>query len=51
MELALYILAAALFVFAVAIPGPVIEPYRLRIVAAGLFCWVLVAVLTAAGAF
>jgi hypothetical protein len=51
MAIALYILAAVLFLIAVLLPAPAFEPYRLRTVAAGLFCWVLVAVLTAAGAF
>lgn len=34
----LIVLAAVLF-FLGAVPGAPIEPYRLRVISAGLFCW------------
>jgi hypothetical protein len=41
LHLILVILAAVLFFLAAAWPAPEPHPYRPRLVAAGLFCWVL----------
>jgi hypothetical protein len=37
-------LAIVLFFLAAVMPGPPVEPWRLRIIAAGLFCWAIASI-------
>lgn len=40
-HLIIVVLAIVLFFLAAVLPGPPVEPWRLRMISAGLFCWAL----------